>query len=136
GLAALYRHEEMQLLNPLPDARSRHRQAAERAIELDPASQDGWRELAMASFMSRDLSGLRMAADKILLINPLDVRTLAFAGMLLTYAGDEERGLEMSERAAAPNPLHPGWYHFAPFMAHYKARAYEKALLRAKRLNM
>jgi TolB-like protein/predicted Zn-dependent protease len=136
-LAGLYHQEHGLGLNPRPDTARRLRQAAERAIELDPTCQDGWKELAVAHFFfDRDLTGLRLAAERAVSLNPLDTAVVAWVGIMLAYAGDWERGVEIAQQAMAPNPHHPGWYHLAPSVYHYTRREYDEALKSAKRINM
>jgi serine/threonine protein kinase/tetratricopeptide (TPR) repeat protein len=136
-LAGLYHQERSAGFNPLPDTGSRHRRAAERAVELDPGCQNGWREIAVAHhFFSRDLSALRVAAERVVSLNPLNTSPVAMVGMLLSYAGDWERGIEIVRQAIQPNPNHPPWYHFPVAMYHYMRHEYEGSLAAAKRINM
>jgi serine/threonine protein kinase len=136
-LAQLYGAEHSLGFNPLPDIGRRQRQAAERAIALDPTCQDGWRELAVAHFyFDRDLTGLRVAAERAVSLNPLDTQVVATVGMLLAYAGDWDRGVALVRQAMAPNPHHPGWFHTTLSAYHYYRHEYEDALTAAKRVNM
>jgi len=132
----LYEHEFSHGLNPLPDALERQRQAAERAVEVDPMCQHGWLALASAHFFGRDLAGLRVATERAISINPLNTETLALSAIFLVSAGDSERAVELVRQASGLNPNHPGWYHFVLFNHHYRRREYEEALLCAKRVNM
>src|SRR5262252_2417417 len=61
-LALLYEQEHSFGFNPLPDSRARERRAAQRAVEIDPGSQQAWVALASAHHFARDLPGLRAAA--------------------------------------------------------------------------
>ena len=136
-LAQIYGAEHSLGFNPLPDIGRRQRQAAERAIALDPTCQDGWRELAVAHFyFDHDLTGLRVAAERAVSLNPLDTQVVATVGMLLAYAGDWERGVELVRHAMAPNPHHPGWFHTTLSAYHYYRHEYEEALTAAKQVNM
>jgi len=87
-LAYLYEQEHSQFLNPLPEPYRRSSEAAERAVELDPACQDGWRALARLHFFERDLHGLRVAAERVLSLNPLHTTNMSFVGGILAYAGE------------------------------------------------
>jgi hypothetical protein len=45
----------------------------------------------------------------------MDTETMAFMGILMSYAGDWERGCALTEKAMQLNPHHPGWYRFISF---------------------
>lgn len=64
--------------------------------------------------------------------NPLD-RAL---GLWMGYAGDWARSRELTARAMALNPHHPGWYHYAAYFDHYRRTEYAEALAVAERINM
>jgi tetratricopeptide (TPR) repeat protein len=55
---------------------------------------------------------------------------------LLTFAGDWERGLELSARAKQLNPHHPGWYWYANFYHAYRQSDYRSALGFARKVNL
>ncbi len=132
-LAILYELEHSQQLNPLPDSHKRNAEAAVRSVELDSTSQIGWRALASLYFFQRDLNSLRMAAERTLSLNPLHSTIIAIVGMMLAYAGDWDRGVEMVQRAMDLNPHHPGWLHWVIATNHYRKGEYEQALVQAKR---
>jgi TolB-like protein/Tfp pilus assembly protein PilF len=135
--AMLYEHEYSHGLNPLPDPLRRLRQAAERAIEIDQMNQHAWMALISASFFERDQAGVRAAAERTIAINPLNVQTLAYAGIFLSGAGDYERAAELVQRALSLSPeQQPGWYFFVLFNHAYARGDYEDALVHAKRINM
>ena len=85
-LADLDYFERTEALNPLPDPEGRARTATDRALELDPACQNGWRQIAIRHQAERDLHGLRMAAERVVRLNPLSV-SVPFVGMLLAVRG-------------------------------------------------
>jgi tetratricopeptide (TPR) repeat protein len=66
----------------------------------------------------------------------MDGCTVAFMGILLAYAGNWERGCELTKRAMALNPNHPGWYRFALFNDAYRRHDYRGAVEVALRFNM
>jgi TolB-like protein/Tfp pilus assembly protein PilF len=135
--AMLYEHEYSHGLNPRPDPLQRQRQAAERAIEIDQMNQHAWMALISANFFERDQVGLRAAAERAIAINPLNVQTLAFAGIFLSSAGEYDRAAGLVNRALTLNPhQHPGWYYFVLFTQAYARGDYEEALVHAKRINM
>jgi TolB-like protein len=136
SLAFLYESEHAQQLNPLPDSLKRSAEAAHRSVELDPTCQSGWTDLASLHFLDRDLSGLRVAAERVLSLNPFNTSSIAYVGMVLAYAGEWDRGAEIVERAIALNPHYPGWVHFVLATNHYRKGEFDKALVQAKRSTM
>lgn len=136
SLALLYEQEYSQRLNPLPHPLQRSAEAANRAVELDPASQYAWRALAALRFFERDLNGLRVTAERVVALNPLNTTSVAYVGLMLAYAGEWERGIEIIERAMDLNPHLPGWVHSVVATNDYRQRAFDKALVQAKRSNL
>jgi TolB-like protein/Flp pilus assembly protein TadD len=132
-LADLYEHEHEQGFNPLPDAAPRAAQAAARSVEIDPSCQAGWLAIAQRHFHERDASSLRLAAERVIALNPLNATLLAEIGMMLTYAGDGEQGVTLVRRAMELNPQHPGWCYYPIAVDHYRKGELEEALTCAKR---
>jgi len=114
----------------------RARDAALRAVNLDPACQMGWEQLAVAHYFVRDLGAFRPAAERAISLNPRNGSTCALMAMLLAYSGDWDRGVALTEKIMALNPHHPGWYHGTAFMDHYRNGEYEEALQVAKKITM
>jgi TolB-like protein len=135
-LAALYEQEYSQRLNPLPDPLRRSLEAANRSVEIDPTCQGGWSALAALYFFERDLNGLRVAAERAVALNPLQTTSCSYMGMLLGYAGDWDRGVDLVERAMELNPHHPRWAHYVLMTDHYRKGEFDKALVDAKRSNL
>jgi hypothetical protein len=73
-------------VNPRPNALERHRDAAQRAVELNPRSQQAW--IAMASYhhLARDLTALRHAVDRVVAVNPLNTDLVAAEYTVLVTA--------------------------------------------------
>jgi len=135
-LSRLYSQEHAFRLNPLPDSVERAREAARRAVEIDPTCQLGWEALAEASYFARDLGTFRNAAERAMALNPRNTSALAFMGVLISHGGEWDRGVEIMQRSMELNPHHPGWYHFPRFFDQYRKREFEQALATAKRVNM
>lgn len=135
-LANLYGHEYSQGRNPLPDSLGRQRRAAQRALQIDPHNQAGWTGMVAVHMFERDRTALRAAAERAIALNPLDADTVGLCALYLSCAGDDDRAMELFERAVRVKPQHPGWYHFAPFTTHFKRREYADALAEVKRINM
>ena len=126
-------------LNPavaLADAVARQRAAAHRAIDIDPANQRGWCELATAAFYDRDEAAFKSAAERAMALNPLNANVMAFLSHLIGYTGEWSRGCEILERTMALGGQHPGWYHYLPFANHFRLGEYERAWEVIKRVNM
>jgi TolB-like protein len=135
-LSNLYALEYGDGFNPLEKPIERAREAAWRAVKIDPACQMGWKLLSVVHFFSRDFAAFRETAERAMALNPRDGTTLAYVGILVAYSGDWERGVALVQRAMELNRHHPGWYHNASFAYHYRKGEYEAALQAAKKINM
>jgi TolB-like protein/Tfp pilus assembly protein PilF len=136
SLSNLYALEYGDGFNALEKPIERAREAAWRAVKIDPACQMGWKLLSVVYFFSRDFAAFREAAERAMALNPRDGTTLAYVGIMMAYSGDWERGVALVQRAKDLNRHHPGWYHNASFADHYRKGEYEAALLAAKKINM
>jgi TolB-like protein len=135
-LASLYRAARLHLGTSVTDASDRHRRAGQRAVALDPACQDGWESLAFAHFLRRDGAAFRAAAERAIAINPLNTNVVAFLSHLIGYSGDWARGLDLLQRVMALGTQHPGWYHFLPFVNHFRLGQFDHAWAAATSVNM
>jgi serine/threonine protein kinase len=135
ALSNLYLHEYVHLINPRENSLERANQAAWRAIQADSASQMGWQDLAAVYFYGRDMSAFYPAAERAMAINPRSGTTCGYLGMLIAFAGQYERGVEIVRRMMTLNPHHPGWYYYVPWFCHYRKREYAEALNVAKQVN-
>ena len=68
-LSRLCSQEHAFRLNPRPGSVERAREAARRAVEIDPTCQLGWEALAEASYFARDLGAFRNAAERAMALN-------------------------------------------------------------------
>jgi TolB-like protein/cytochrome c-type biogenesis protein CcmH/NrfG len=135
-LSNLYQLEYFDRFNPQEKPLERAREAAWRAVKIDPACQLGWKELAAVHFFSRDFTAFRETAERAMSLNPRDGTTLAYMAIMIAFSGDWERGVALAQRAIELNRHHPGWYHLVLFHHHYRKRDYEVALQTAKKINM
>jgi TolB-like protein len=135
-LSNLYQLEYFDRFNPQEKPLERARDAAWRAVKIDPACQTGWKELAAVHFFSRDFIAFRETAERARSLNPRDGTTLAYMAIMIAFSGDWERGAALAQRAIDLNRHHPGWYHNVFFHHHYRKGEYEAALQAAKRINM
>jgi TolB-like protein/cytochrome c-type biogenesis protein CcmH/NrfG len=110
--------------------------AARRAVEAAPSNHLAHCMLAQALFFHKEFQSFRNAAERAVVLNPMNGDSIAFLGELLTYAGDWERGLALAGRAKQLNPNHPGWYWYADFYDAYRRGDDRGALDAALRINL
>jgi serine/threonine-protein kinase len=103
-----------------PDSLARGLTAARRAVEAAPSNHLAQSSLAQALFFHKEFQSFRNAAERAVALNPMNSDSIAFVGELLTYSGDQERGLALSGRAKQLNPHHSGWYWYADFYDAYR----------------
>lgn len=135
-LAHVYVEEFMSNYNPLPHSLVRGTDAARRAVTLDPTNALAYYSLAVARYFSKDLSGFRVAAQRSIELNPNDASALALLGMLVSFGGHWEEGIEITERAMLLYPGHPGYYRFSKFYDQYLKGNNSAALDIALQINM
>ena len=139
GLAFIYLDEaRLGFLDPRGEAERLDRalDAAQRAVTLDPESSMAYHALFGAHFHRGELDEFRAAGERGLTLNPNHADLAADFGMMLALSGDWERGLALTEKAVALTPVHPGWFHAAAVFDHYRQGRYDKALARAKQLQL
>jgi len=136
GLAELYTEEYKHDYNPLPDSLDRALATARHAVELEPDNAYANFVLAEVFYFRQDLGAFRAAAERSIALNPRDSDAMAMIGIMMGYGGDWVRSVELTTRAMALNPNHPGWYRFNTFFNEYRQGHYEKALAIAERVNM
>ncbi|MCI0603137.1 protein kinase [bacterium] len=135
-LSIVYANEYYLRLNELPNSLDRCLRAAQRAVELNRASQIAHEALAWAHFLRRDLAAMPAAIDRAISLNPRNSNTLATLGGLLVHTRDFERGAKLTRRAMELNPHHAGWFYFPLIWDHCSRGEWEQMLERAKRINM
>ena len=113
---------------PAADLTAKCRDAAHRAVALDPHSVMAHYILAMILFYARDLDGFLAAAELALRMAPHHPDNLAVIGMHLALAGQWGRGLALVRRAMGLNPFHPAWYHLVFSLACLHRGEYPEAL--------
>jgi eukaryotic-like serine/threonine-protein kinase len=135
-LSSLYQLEYFDRFNPRDKPLERAREAAWRAVKIDPACQTGWKELAAVQFFSRDFTAFRENAERAMSLNPRDGTTWAFLAIMIAFSGDWERGVALAQRTIELNRHHPGWYYNVMVHYYYRKDEYEAALQTAKKINM
>lgn len=135
-LATLYSDEYMLGLNVRPDSLGRALAAAQRAVEIAPASALASQALAQCLFFRRERQAFRPVAERTLALNPMDGATTAFMGILMACAGDWEHGCGVTDSAMRLNPHFPGWYRLGAVFNAYRTREYRAAIDAALRIQM
>lgn len=131
-LSYLYLDEDRFQLNPRPGSPApiaRAREAAERAVRLDPQNVRALQALMTVLFFDRKpTEALRVGAEAFAL-NPNDPELLGEFGSRVAQAGDWNRGTDLLEQALAKNPGNSGYYvgilALAAFMQNDDSRAVE-----------
>ena len=134
-LGWVYLDEHRFRFNPRPGSLDRALEVTRRAVELDPTNQDAHLVLATVLFHRHELDSFFAEAERTLALNPNNTGPLAGVGLYMAYAGQWERGVALVRKAAALNPVHPGWFHFAYFHDHFRKGEYAAALAEAQKIN-
>src|SRR4029453_7520943 len=116
ALAHNYSEEYFQGFNPRPDPLGRALQAAQRAVELDPASPRAHMELSVVYFFLHDLDAFASQAEGAVALNPNNADVLAWFGLLWIYShiadpAQRARGVAMMKKAMTLSPKHPSSHH-------------------------
>ncbi len=135
-LATLYSDEYWFGFNVRPDPLGRALAAAQRAMEVAPASALASQALAQILFLRRERQAFRPLAERTIALNPMDGATTALMGILLACAGDWEHGCAVADSAMRLNPNFPGWYWLATVFNAYRTRDYRAAIDAALRIQM
>ena len=134
-LANIYRTEYAFDYNLREDPIGRSLRAAQRAVDLDAASQAGWDGLAGAHFFAGDVPAFEAAAARAIALNPRNSYTTAVMGLFFGNSGNRKKGAELGSVACALNPQHPEWYPFVNVYYHYDRGEYDEALAIHKGIN-
>ena len=126
-LSMLYGEEHRFGFNAAPDPLGRALQAARQAVAAAPSSHYAQLAMAQALFFRKDFDAFRNAAERALVLNPMDGSSMEYLGHLLAFAGDWQRGCELAEKARHLNPHHPAWYWALPFLDAYRKADYVTA---------
>lgn len=123
--------------NPRPgDPLDRALKAAQTAVQIDPAHETAHKILASTHFFRGDLDAFFVQAERAIELNPYDALTHAEMGVWIAYAGNWERGMDLTQRAISLSAQPPGWFFWLPYLAHYLKEEYEAALINAQKINM
>lgn len=136
ALAGLYTEEYKHDYNVRPGSLDRALEAARRAVQLEPDNAYANFILAEVFYFRQDLGAFRASAERAIALNPYDSDSMAMIGILMSYGGEWERGVELAGRAMALNPNHPGWYRFSIAFNQLRLGEFEAALATAQRINL
>jgi class 3 adenylate cyclase/TolB-like protein len=127
-LAFSYIESKKYAIDTPPNWAKLSRQAADRAIDLDPDNPDAYYALAILSQMLReDTAVFRNFAERAIALNPNDAFVLADLGTWIAYTGAWERGKELVSRAKLLNPNYQSWWDWIWLLHHYLKGEYQDA---------
>ncbi len=119
-----------------PPPMIRAKEAARRAITLDPDCAAARLALSAVAFFSGDLALFRSSGEKALRLNPNNGEHLASFGTRLAYSGEWEQGIALVREAMELNPWHPDWYLLPLAFDAYRRGDYAGALREWRRLHL
>ena len=127
-LAFSYIETKKYAIDTPPDWAELSREAADRALDLDPDNPDAYYALAILSqILGEDKSVLQNFAERAIALNPNDAFVLADLGTWMAYTGEWERGKEWVTRAKQLNPNHQSWWDWIWLLHHYLNGEYKDA---------
>ena len=135
-LSFMYGEEHKFGFNTCPDPLGRALLAARQAADVAPSNHFAQLALAQALFFRKEFDSFRTTSERAISLNPMDGAACEYMGHLIAFAGDWERGCEVSERARHLNPNHPGWYWAVPFYNAYRNCDYTAARALALKIDM
>lgn len=109
---------------------------AERAVALDPKSQDAQMAISWASLLGKDIERAAKSARRIVELNPGDASMVAIGGWFLGLTGDRKRAMEIIEHSKILNPNCPSWLQLIPFLEAFENQQFESALELAHQIAM
>lgn len=112
-LSYIYLDEDRFQLNRRPGPPSpteRAREAAERAVRIDPENVRALQALMAVLYFSKQPAEALRIGTRALQLNPNDTELLAEFGSRVAQAGDWPRGAALIEEALSKNPGHSGYY--------------------------
>ena len=109
-------------------------EAAQRAVRLDPENSMAYHLLFSTHFHRGEIEDFKATGERALALNPNHADMLADFGIMLSCIGAWERGVGLARKAIALSPTHPGWFHAAAVLDHYRKGAFEAALAEARQV--
>jgi TolB-like protein len=103
------------------------RSHAEKAMELEPCNQFVSLRWAYIHFLENRKEAFVQEAERGIALNPNNPHLGGLCGMLFTYFGLWERGLQLLDECAELNPNYPVQIHSGRFLYNLHLEEYEKA---------
>jgi TolB-like protein/tetratricopeptide (TPR) repeat protein len=125
-LSWIYSHEHAHGFNVRPGSLERALAAARRAVDIAPSNQLAQQALAVVLFFRKETVGCLSAAERAMVLNPLDGSNEAI--FLITFIGQWERGCALIRHAMEINPHHPRWYGVVFAINEYRMANYRAAV--------
>lgn len=138
-LSYLYLDEDRFDLNRragFPTPLERAREAAQRAVRLDPQNVRALQALMTVLFFSKEPAEALRIGTQALALNPNDAELLAEFGSRVAQAGDWKRGEALLEEAMARNPGNSDYYVGFLALAAYMQGDDERAVEFIRRANL
>jgi tetratricopeptide (TPR) repeat protein len=110
-------------------------QMAQKSIELEPGSADGYLALSMAYWFSGDADRSIQAARQGLDLNPHNSDLLGELGLRYALLAKWDESAPLIAEAYARNPAAPSGYRIAAFLNSYMRGDYSSALQQALQVN-
>jgi TolB-like protein/class 3 adenylate cyclase/lipoprotein NlpI len=110
------------------------RDAAQKAIALDPSEAEAHWLLAEAYLADGQFERAEAEFERALALNPNHADLLAGWGLASVFLGEPDRGIEFIKRAMRLNPHYPDWYNRALGVAAYMSRRYEDSIAALKKV--
>ena len=136
-LAFSYIESKKYAIDTPADWEHQARNAANKAIALDPDNPDAYYALAILTQMtSQDLSEFKNFAEKAIELNPNDAFVLADLGTWMGYAGQWQTAKEWVSRSMRLNPKHQSWLWQTWHLDYFLQGDYEKSRDMAIKMNL
>ena len=102
--------------------------SGEHAVALAPDDAKSQWSLGYAEFVAGNVPGFHAHVERALDLNPNNPDVMGYAGVLMAFSGEYDRGLELIEDSMARNPHHPDWWYFGVASAHWSSGRNAEAL--------
>ena len=136
-LAFSYIESKKYAIDTPPDWSERAREAANRAIAIDPDNPDAYYALAILTQMtSQDLTEFRNFSDRTVSLNPNDAFVLADLGTWMGYAGQWDIAREWVAKSMRLNPKHQSWLWQTWHLDHFRKGEYKRSRDYALKMNL
>jgi class 3 adenylate cyclase/TolB-like protein len=136
-LAFSYIESKKYAIDTPSDWSERAREAANRAIAIDPDNPDAYYALAILTQMtSQDLTEFRNFSDRTVSLNPNDAFVLADLGTWMGYAGQWDIAKEWVAKSMQLNPKHQSWLWQTWHLNHFLKGEYKQSRDYALKMNL